>query len=559
MASSQVIGAPLEMTTEFLPDNRCVVNNSWVYFETLPCNTVIGGEVTYKISVPKNGSMTILFGYKDSTLSLDTLYEYKQVIVNSTPRYNYSALAKQSKSLGNSNLPVTSFDRIDYTMTANVTYTFKATFSGNLKEKTKYYLALIPSSRKNNLAQAYTNGEFFYQDPYFDPTSVSDYDFFTRANSESVGGNWTEDGTNTGWRIVNNSLQVNTTRGQMGTNMTGNWTCWKIGTTNMTLMVIDVAISSSKGAQLQSYPNSTVLRYYNGAAWTSCGNLVAQKDDDRMCLSYNSPYQVIQGNATHQYNICNLSTTLPYSSIRYIPGSAFQLDSAASRANTYLDNFCTANNITNCMYESAPVEPTPIPIINISKYGLVVSNLSKESTDGVVGVLSYGLLFRPNNFTITGNINSGGFNTTGNICMGALCLSSWSQLINSSNFAIQNTTYYTTFKQANIGWYNTSTETWTNLIVNHSVTAAATAGTFSGYALKIQQAQTTWLGIGANTTAAFIQSFNSKPLVLNPAGNPVIGGIINYGCTTATDGAWGYNITIKKHVGCNGTSWNNLY
>ena len=118
---------------------------------------------------------------------------------------------------------------------------------------------------------------------------------------------------------------------------------------------------------------------------------------------------------------------------------------------------------------------------------------------------------------------------------------------------------------------NNSANPWT--VQQNAVTTPGTASTY-GYMLDVGSAVNS-LGLGADTSYAYIQSFNGKPLWLNPAGNNVLTSGFAIAslptCNSASKGAFSYVTngqttptflgtvsttgTVIAPVFCNGTGW----
>lgn len=140
--------------------------------------------------------------------------------------------------------------------------------------------------------------------------------------------------------------------------------------------------------------------------------------------------------------------------------------------------------------------------------------------------------------------------------------------------------FYTT---GNIGIGNASAGTKLDVYLNTGVTT----GTQTTYIINLRQNGSN-LAIGSDASYWYIQSFNSKPLNINPAGNNIIlapasatkvgvgqtspkakleitGNLMiganstNYVCNSTLAGSIYYDGTLNKHYGCNSTTWVALY
>lgn len=136
--------------------------------------------------------------------------------------------------------------------------------------------------------------------------AVSYEDTYNRANSATVGGSWTEDGTNTGWTIDTNTLYhgSGTTRGTMYQVLAANDTyfCSQINFTSPNTLEILYWTTANRLINTR-FNGANQYEYYNGAGYSVCSNRV-WSIGDYICIN-TANFSVYSANSTARVKLCN--------------------------------------------------------------------------------------------------------------------------------------------------------------------------------------------------------------------------------------------------------------
>jgi hypothetical protein len=440
-------GAPLNITTIETSDNRCIVNETFVYFETYPCNALIGQEVFYTVRVASNIAGTLMFGFdSNKTVSLDGFYEVTNYQGhNVSTELNYSRIT-QSTYYDDNTMQPNRWMRVNLTLVKNKNHTFVARFTGKVDEKVKYWLAVAPRNRHNNPKLAYNNGEMFYQDPSWNPALAVYSDQFTRANSSTVGGNWSEAGSAPNFQILNYELyNAAGSYSAVYTAQNSNVTCMKI----QSILPYELEATFKKDDTKNSYliiSNGNQINYYTGSK-IPCGSTISNFTG-WLCANHNTPYQIWTGTYGNMINQCNVSSTTTAGF--WVGGSTIQYFMANS-SYVRLDDYCSATNLSNCVQDESPADTTP-PTIS----GLVVDS---------IGYYSARINYTTNENSNT-TIQYGTTTTLGTYLYNSSLSTSKSETLNG---LAEGTTYYYNITScdalANCASNGTNSFTTTNLII----------------------------------------------------------------------------------------------
>lgn len=163
-------------------------------------------------------------------------------------------------------------------------------------------------------------------------------------------------------------------------------------------------------------------------------------------------------------------------------------------------------------------------LFEIMEYGDIIM-----SPGASAGTRTQKVTFKANGDVSIGSLGSGLVKSVS----GVLSNASAGDLPSGSGYYIQNTTSQQTGANYNIAGSGTVGTSLTvngnnsninSLIVNNSTTTAGTVGT---YPLVVKRAGTTDFSIGSDASYAYLQSWNTKPLLINSQGNNVAIGNVN--------------------------------
>jgi hypothetical protein len=170
-------------------------------------------------------------------------------------------------------------------------------------------------------------------------------DNFTRANSETVGGNWTEYGGGD-WKIDTNTLYFSTGDDSeihlLTRQARGLYDGVKLNTSDMTELKIYTKHLDDDVASVIFWQNASKIQYYDGASYVSCGDY-AFESNDWVFIHKTGIYDVTVKRGTNETQLCNITST-------YIPLSLYQgfiqLNSGTTAKR--ISSVCSADNTTQC-------------------------------------------------------------------------------------------------------------------------------------------------------------------------------------------------------------------
>jgi hypothetical protein len=176
--------------------------------------------------------------------------------------------------------------------------------------------------------------------------AVTFQDNFTRADSATVGGVWTEGGAGT-WAIDTNNLYYGGGGGDgeiylNGHNANGSYDGIKLNTSDMTGFTMYVKDMSASNVFTMKFGSATQILYYN-SGWINCGSAFAFAAGDWVFINKSGTGQIIDDRAGVQTNICNISTTYNFAeTIGFI-----QMNTGTSTIKR-IGGVCSANLTSDC-------------------------------------------------------------------------------------------------------------------------------------------------------------------------------------------------------------------